>query len=63
MGPFQKNTTKDRQRQEIGVKGGFEGESSGALVRVIESCAARTAWELAGFIYPVSEPGWNILKG
>ncbi|MGA3406889.1 MAG: hypothetical protein ABSD49_14255 [Candidatus Bathyarchaeia archaeon] len=33
--------TKDRQRQEIGVKGAFEGESSAALVRVIESCAAQ----------------------
>jgi hypothetical protein len=42
MAPFQKSMTKDRQRQEIGVKGAFEGESSAALVRVIESCAAQT---------------------
>ncbi len=42
MAPFQKSMTKDRQRQEISVKGAFEGESSAALVRVIESCAAQT---------------------
>jgi len=41
MAPFQKSMTKDRQRQEIGVKGAFEGESSAALVRVIDSCTAQ----------------------
>jgi len=36
--------TKNSQWQEIGVEGAFEGESSGALVRAIESCTARTEW-------------------